>query len=64
MRTYLEKNPSQKSAGAIALSVVWRGLRGRANGGNVNNVQYKINQNCHYEPPLYNEYILIKKLYI
>jgi hypothetical protein len=36
------------------------GLRGRDEGGNVNNVQYKYNQNCHYEYPLYNEYFLIK----
>jgi hypothetical protein len=46
---------------AIALSGVGKGLRGRDNGGNVNNVQYKSNQNCHYVPP-YNEYILIKNL--
>jgi hypothetical protein len=38
---------------------VGRGLRGRDDGSNVNNVQYKCNQNCHYESPLYNEYILI-----
>jgi hypothetical protein len=31
-------------------------------GGNVNNVQYKTNQNCHYESsPPHNEYILILK---
>jgi hypothetical protein len=30
--------------------------------GNLNNVQYKSNQNCHCRSlPLYNEYILIKK---
>jgi hypothetical protein len=29
-------------------------------GGNVNSVQYKSNQNCYYESPLYNEYILTK----
>jgi hypothetical protein len=29
-------------------------------GGDVTNVQYKSSQNCHYESPLYNEYILIK----
>jgi hypothetical protein len=39
---------------------VGRGLRGRDDGGNVNNVQYKSNQNCHYKSPLYNEYTLIK----
>jgi hypothetical protein len=36
------------------------GLRGRDNEGITNNVQYKSNWNCHYESPLYNEYILIK----
>jgi hypothetical protein len=36
---------------------------GRDDGGNVNNVQYEFNQNCHYEPPLNNEHILIKNLY-
>jgi hypothetical protein len=45
---------------AIALSCEKRGLMGRDNGGNVYNVQYKSNWNCHYESPLYNEYILIK----
>jgi hypothetical protein len=34
---------------AIALNGVWRELRGRDNGGNVNNVQYKSNGNCHYK---------------
>jgi hypothetical protein len=49
---------------AIALSVVgWGGLRGRDNVGNVNNVQYKSNQNCHYESSLYNKCIPIKILY-
>jgi hypothetical protein len=46
---------------AVALSGVGKGLRGRDNGGNVNNVQYKSNRNCHYNPP-YNEYIQIKNL--
>jgi hypothetical protein len=36
---------------AIALSGVERGLRGRDSGGNANNVQYKSNQNYHYESP-------------
>jgi hypothetical protein len=36
----------------IALSGVGRGLRGRDDGGNVNNIQCKSNQNCHYEYPL------------
>jgi hypothetical protein len=30
---------------------VGRGLRGKDDGGNVNNVQHKSNQNCHYESP-------------
>jgi hypothetical protein len=34
--------------------------RGRDDGGDITNVQYKSNQKCHYESPLYNEYILIK----
>jgi hypothetical protein len=46
---------------ANALSGVGRGLRWRDDGGNINNVQHKSNWNCHYESPLYNEYILIKK---
>jgi hypothetical protein len=33
---------------------------GRDDWGKVKNVQYKTNQNCYYESPLYNEYILIK----
>jgi hypothetical protein len=36
---------------AIALSEVGRGLRGRDNGGNVNDVQYKTNWNYHYKSP-------------
>jgi hypothetical protein len=39
---------------------VGRGLRGRDDGGNVNNVQYKCDQNHHFKSPPYNEYILIK----
>jgi hypothetical protein len=34
---------------AIALSGVGSGLRGRDDEGSVTNVQYKSNQNCHYE---------------
>jgi hypothetical protein len=34
---------------AIALRGAGRGLRGRDDGSNVNNVQYASNQNCHYE---------------
>jgi hypothetical protein len=37
---------------AIAFSGVGRGLKERDNGGNVTNVQYKSNRNCHYETPL------------
>jgi hypothetical protein len=39
---------------------VRRRVRGRVDGGDVTNVQYKPNWNFHYESPLYNEYILIK----
>jgi hypothetical protein len=39
---------------------VGQGLRGRDDGGNVNNVQYNSYWNYHYEYPPYNEYILIK----
>jgi hypothetical protein len=46
---------------AIALIGVERGLRGRDNGSDVNNVQYKSNWNCHYMLPSYNKFILIKK---
>jgi hypothetical protein len=35
-------------------------LRGGENGSDLSNVKYKLNQNCHYESPLCNEYILIK----
>jgi hypothetical protein len=42
---------------------VGRGLKGRDDGGNVNNVQYKSNWNCHYRSPLYNEYFLIKNYF-
>jgi hypothetical protein len=31
---------------------VGEGAEGADNGGNVTNVQYKSNQNCHYESPL------------
>jgi hypothetical protein len=36
------------------------GRRGRDDGRNVTNIQYKSNWNCHYEFLPYNEYILIK----
>jgi hypothetical protein len=36
---------------AIALSGVRRRLRGRDDGGDVTNVQYKSNWNCHCESP-------------
>jgi hypothetical protein len=42
---------------AIASIVAGGGMRGRDDGGNTNNVQYKANQNSHYESPLYYEYI-------
>jgi hypothetical protein len=44
----------------VGLSGVGRRFRERDDGGNVNNVHYKSNQNCHYESPQSNEYILIK----
>jgi hypothetical protein len=44
-------NRTKKSL-AIALSGTGRVLRGRDDGGNVNNVQYKSNWNCHYEFPV------------
>jgi hypothetical protein len=37
-----------------------RGLRRRDDGGDVTDAEYKLNQNGHYESPLYNEHILIK----
>jgi hypothetical protein len=45
---------------AIALSGLGWGLKGRDDGGNVNNVQFKSNLNGIMNLPLYNEYILIK----
>jgi hypothetical protein len=44
------QNRTKKSL-AIALNGAGRRLRGRDDGGNVNNVQYKFNWNCHYESP-------------
>jgi hypothetical protein len=45
----------------IVSNRVGRGLMGRNNGSNVNNVQCKTDWNCHYESPsLYGDYILIK----
>jgi hypothetical protein len=50
-----------KKSLAVALGGVGRGLRGKDYGGNVNNVQYKSDWNCHFESPTpYNEYNLIK----
>jgi hypothetical protein len=51
-----------KKPPAIALSGAEKGLKvdDRVDG---NNVQYKINQNCHYESPRYKEYILIKFIF-
>jgi hypothetical protein len=36
---------------AIALGGLGRGLKGRENGVNVNNVQHKSDWNCHLESP-------------
>jgi hypothetical protein len=36
---------------AIALSGLGREMRERDDGGNVNNVLYEPNWNCHYESP-------------
>jgi hypothetical protein len=60
--SYAYRNRTKKPL-AIALSGAGRGLRGRDNGSNVNNVQYKSNRNCHYETPPHKEYILMKKLF-
>jgi hypothetical protein len=38
------------------------GIEGERRWGNVANVLHKSNQNCYYESPLYNEYILTKNL--
>jgi hypothetical protein len=43
-------NRTQKPL-AIALSGVGMGLTGRDDGGDLTNVQYKPNLNCHYESP-------------
>jgi hypothetical protein len=48
--TYMKSNRTKKPL-AIALSGVGRELKGRDDGGNVTNVQYKSNRNCHYESP-------------
>jgi hypothetical protein len=40
-----------KTPFSIALSGAGRELRGRDGGDNVNNIQYKSNQNCHYKCP-------------
>jgi hypothetical protein len=47
---------NKKQDSKIGIVCMWgptsgRKLRGRDDGGNVNNVQYKSNQNCHYESP-------------
>jgi hypothetical protein len=39
---------------------MWRELEERQ-WGDVTNIHYKSNRNCHYYPLLYNEYIVIKK---
>jgi hypothetical protein len=45
---------------AIALIEAGRGLLRGDVGGNPTNIQCKAIHNCHNEPLLYNEYILIK----
>jgi hypothetical protein len=47
---------------AISLSGAGRGLSGRDGEGDLTNVQYKSTWNYHNESPLYNKYILIKKI--
>jgi hypothetical protein len=42
------------------LKIKIQGLRERDDGGNVKTVKYNSDWNCHFESPLYNEYILIK----
>jgi hypothetical protein len=54
------KHNKETSWNSFALSGAGRGLMDRDNGGDVTNIQYKPNWNCHYESPLYDEYILIK----
>jgi hypothetical protein len=46
--SYTYRNKTKKPL-AIALGGVGRRLRGRDDGDDVTNVQYKSNQNCHYE---------------
>jgi hypothetical protein len=57
--THRIRKRTKKKPLAIVLSGVGRKLRGRDNGDNVNNVQYKTDQNCHCKSP-HNEYIIIK----
>jgi hypothetical protein len=47
---------------ATAVSGVGRASRGEDGVGDITNAQYKPFWKCHNEFPLYNEYILIKKL--
>jgi hypothetical protein len=46
---------------AIALSLVRRGLLWGDGRGKLNNVEIKVFGNWHNEPPIYNEYMLIKR---
>jgi hypothetical protein len=46
---------------ATALSGLGRELKGKENGGDLSNVQYKLIWNWHNKFPLHNEYNLIKK---
>jgi hypothetical protein len=57
---HLLRHRAKKALG-IALIGVGRGLRGKDYGGNVNSVQHKSTQKCHYESsPPYNEYTILK----
>jgi hypothetical protein len=42
------------------IGLAGRGLKGRDDGSDLSNVQYKPNWNFHHESPQYNAYILIK----
>jgi hypothetical protein len=48
---------------ATALSGVETGSRGRYDGADLTNVQYKPIWNCHNKSLLYNEYVLIKRFF-
>jgi hypothetical protein len=50
-RLYISIGNKTKKLLAIAVSCVERGLRGRDDGGNANNLQHKTNWKCHYNSP-------------